>query len=570
MAMSRLALILVVGLLLLEPGHVAGQDLGYHRHVLGRVAEHLTNYLRLPVVLTDRAALYRALGGFAHDMAPVDRDALVRFFHSEGNVARTYFGMETGHYMWFSDDPADPKIWYREPGQSGWTATGFTEVQTEHDNTTFPMRKFEDLCLTNDGTSTTCRLQTGDLYVTCDGPNPLDCTQTFAPCPSEEDDDSTPTKWCPEYTVNQVQPDETVQRFFLPTRYLCVNQWGQPDGTPGAIVQDFVTGELGDCHYLDGVTPLRQEPAPYVDFEYCGGDGQLCNHTYTGAYANSTYDPRFRPWYIKTRALQKPIWSEPFLFFDDVVYGITYSQPIYENNRSDGNLVFKGVIAFDYLLDEITRYLFDTYNGTDIHVVVIEEAAPHYVIALSSGSPTARRVVMNDGTEEIVRVPLADMDDTYNDIVLQQTFEAFQTAGWPEDAYVAVTLPGDNLPCYIAQTEIFDGWTADFQWRLVVSSRISQIEYDAAVLGHPSFPGIIFFTSLAVVVCGGMLMGLLARRHDPALECADWRFTCTFVLGCTLLNLTNLTLLQVPTDVICLLRSWSFHVLVACSKFGTS
>ena len=382
----------------------------YNRRLMGRVAERLGHFLDLPVALSNRAVLFRQLGGFAGDMAPADRDALIRFFHSEGRVARTYYGLESGHYMWFSDDPADPKLWYREPGESGydWHAPPAG------------MDKFAHLCLQDDGTPADCLLQPGDLYVECNKENennniqetrPLvsDVTnghgcQTMVPCPDEVSQRNCTAlaaadasfdqqkcrdaiRWCPHYTVRQVTNQEPFPRGFLPTRYLCVNALGQPDGTPGAVVQNLLTGELGDCHYLDGTTPLVPEQQGVVagDFAYCGGNGQVCNNTYPGAYSNSTYDPRFRPWYINTRAVQKPIWSEPFVFFDDVVFGITYSQPIY-NVLPDGTQVFKGVIAFDYILDEVTRHLFEAYNGTDIHVLVVESVAPHYVVASSSGS----------------------------------------------------------------------------------------------------------------------------------------------------------------------------------------
>ena len=62
--------------------------------------------------------------------------------------------------------------------------------------------------------------------------------------------------------------------------------------------------------------------------------------------------------------------------------GITYSQPIYSLDESDDDdgtngiddhkkkkKIFVGVVAFDYTLEQITRFLVEQYNETDIHVL---------------------------------------------------------------------------------------------------------------------------------------------------------------------------------------------------------
>ena len=345
----------------------------------------------------------------------------------------------------------------------------------------------------------------------------------------------------------------------MPTRYLCVNAAGQPDGTPGAVVQHLSTGELGNCLYLDGTTPVDPTVVSTGDFAYCGGNGAICNNTYPGAYANSTYDPRFRPWYIETRDLQQPIWSAPFLFFDDVVFGITYSQPIYEHDAM-GRQVFKGVIAYDYLLDEISRYLFDTYNGTNVHVLVVEDAAPHFVIATSSGSATAQ---LQDGS--IDRIPVDQMDASTNDVILRQAFFEQQEAAFPSNGFVAVHVPGERIPSYVCQSETFQ--VSNLIWGLVVTSPIGEVVYDASVPDHESFEGILIVTGVALFVCASMFVALLVKRNDPAFQCADWRFTCSFVAGCTAMNFTNLALLGIPTDDTCLLRSWCFHGIFACGTW---
>ena len=62
-------------------------------------------------------------------------------------------------------------------------------------------------------------------------------------------------------------------------------------------------------------------------------------------------------------------------------------------------------------------YLFDTYNGTNVHVLVVEDAAPHFVIATSSGSATAQ---LQDGSMD--RIPVDQMDASPSDVILRQAF----------------------------------------------------------------------------------------------------------------------------------------------------
>ena len=66
--------------------------------------------------------------------------------------------------------------------------------------------------------------------------------------------------------------------------------------------------------------------------------------------------------------------------------------PLYRNE--DGREVFSGVLALDYKLKDIASFLTDNYQDTDTIVAIVEEAAPNYVIASSTGSSGAKKVLI--------------------------------------------------------------------------------------------------------------------------------------------------------------------------------
>ena len=65
-----------------------------------------------------------------------------------------------------------------------------------------------------------------------------------------------------------------------------------------------------------------------------------------------TYDPRKRPWYIKTVQENQIIWADPYIFFTSQKPGITTSGPVYD---SQGNI--KGVVGVDIQLDVLSKFI---------------------------------------------------------------------------------------------------------------------------------------------------------------------------------------------------------------------
>ena len=100
---------------------------------------------------------------------------------------------------------------------------------------------------------------------------------------------------------------------------------------------------LGNCYHADGKTLVNRTLEG--DYAYCGGDGRVCNGTLVGGYESNAYNHCYWPQYIKTKEMQRSIWTELLTFYA-MVMGITYATPIYD--IEDGKKVFAGVLSADY------------------------------------------------------------------------------------------------------------------------------------------------------------------------------------------------------------------------------
>ncbi len=65
-----------------------------------------------------------------------------------------------------------------------------------------------------------------------------------------------------------------------------------------------------------------------------------------------SYDPRERPWYIKTKKDQKPGWTSEYFLFTAREPGVTCTQPIFDSDKK-----FIGAVGIDFKLNEINNFL---------------------------------------------------------------------------------------------------------------------------------------------------------------------------------------------------------------------
>ena len=170
-------------------------------------------------------------------------------------------------------------------------------------------------------------------------------------------------------TPTRLKDGPTSGRGFVPLTNMCMNHKGQFSQIPNTIVDPLGEtrdvnpkvnpDELVTCTYENGNIVNRQLEGNYAA---CGSgttssSSESCDTVFAGGYQSWEYDPRYRPWYIETKKLQKSIWLKPFPFFT-LGIGVTYATPIYSTDPTDGKQIFEGVLAVDYRCKCIYSFLY--------------------------------------------------------------------------------------------------------------------------------------------------------------------------------------------------------------------
>lgn len=239
-------------------------------------------------------------------------------------------------------------------------------------------------------------------------------------------------------------------------------------------------------------------------------------------------------------------------------------------------------MSVDYDLTVITKLISEEYEGTDLTILIVEAEAPHYVIASSTGSTSSRSALKNnhnascpvpiidDYLDEctIIRVPIDQMNNNSMDIVLQRTFYEHQRQNFPLSAIIPVKENDDiGSAAYITKSKVYQQENApSLKWHVFVVTSMERLTVDSSVAGDESFAMTIVLGSCGFIGCMAMFIIFFKNRTKQAMIYADWRFTCAFLFGCTMLNLSTFTLLGYPTNSLCLLRMWSFNLLFVIGK----
>lgn len=518
-----------------------------------RVHERVTEFIGAPTNVLDSISNLFINDYFSHDLRSPDRndflrfgDAMLKTYHYD----MIYYGLEDGTFV--GNYYPVRMATYREPGESGHDVVGDNATGTTGD-----MQKHYVGCVDKEGAEVPCQMSAGETFIECvDGCSPKTCT--------DEDSQESNTKWCPSYVEKKIpEGTQNIQRGFIPRSYYCIDEKGLPTQKPGTVSR-YLNADLTNCYYEDGVTIVDR----YLEgnYAFCGGGTNLCNTTFVGAFRSIKYDPRYRDWYKDTRALHKPNWSLPYVFFTNQEMGISYSLPIYRNE--DGREVFSGVLSLDVKLKDIASFLTDNYQDTDTIVAIVEEAAPNFVIASSTGSSGAKKVLIyndkktcpSDANQDLckaVRIPVNELSAQPFDKAVSTAFERHVEEGFPEAKLVPIEA--DDMT-YISQTIPFVSESDGIDWRIMIMGPLEVQSQDTVKKGDAMFVIILFPAIAGFVVCSIFLALLIKNRKEREVVYSDWRFTGVFILACAFLNLACLSFVGENTDELCLLRMWLLHL----------
>ena len=119
-----------------------------------------------------------------------------------------------------------------------------------------------------------------------------------------------------------------------------------------------------------------------------------------GAFGNTTYDPRQRPWYIPVKANPVKQWSPIYI---DATTGepcLTIVQPLF-NDTVHGSHSFIGTMALDMFFLDINNYLVNEYGATDRIVFIVDKSSLVLV-----GNSLGQKSYSVDANGNKVRLPM--------------------------------------------------------------------------------------------------------------------------------------------------------------------
>jgi len=556
------------------------QSVEFNYELEKRIVDMLNNYLSQSVDTNLFLSNYRFSGGFQNDLTAQDRDEYLVLDNALLSPL-VYYGLEDGSITGFYKAAETSIGYYREPGNSGYAADDPL------------MEKHLKSCIDGSGSQVDCLLSPGNQYIQCiedcklelcpDEDSQADCQSTDEECLMKQ-------KWCPQYTIATLteEEDQSEKRGYIPLTNYCHDMNGRFTQEEGMAVKVYTPStydlsrvvdpdgqstvhQLSTCYHSDGTTPVNRTLSG--EYAFCGGKD--CDNTFAGGYSSYEYDPRYRPWYIQTKDLQKPIWMDPFIFFGSdgkgIVMGITVTQPIYD--AVDGKNVFAGVLAVDYRFEDIANFLIDSYKDTTTSVAIFEDKEPYHIIALSTGTPSTLAVLSADPTQpcpesgdaecQPVRLKMSDLADKQpSDVILSKAMQKHKDQNFPAELITVRESKSVGSDFYLSQSVAYEQkGAANLRWRVIINSPNEISNSDSIEVGNPLF-GVIFAIGLmGFAICAGFFTVFFRKRHKKAVIYADWRFTCAFIIGCALFNCSSLTLVGPNIDSMCLLRAWSFHLL---------
>ncbi|VEU40103.1 unnamed protein product [Pseudo-nitzschia multistriata] len=473
--------------------------------------------------------------------------------------------------------------------QEGRGSNGYLlDEEVASDEEKYMKRLYFNKCLDREtGISENCTLKEDEDYVSCVNSCKL------APCPSSVEGEynntsnSSSTIYCPTYEILQAP---TSGMGYIPRYYYCLSNSGRfIENDPPNSVESPSHIRNGLCTHTDGVTLVNgrtsekqtyamadrrnyvflreyddgmaenytsnngDEAAALLYSDVAIADGQKTDQVFVGGYHSRRYEPRLRPWYIGTRELQNAFWTKPYPFATANDIGITYGKPLYYTDPTSGAKVFRGVIAVDYDLEEISRFLIDVFlavedqseeetsdmnrysSSSGATVLIVEDDGPHYIIGSSTGSKAAKKVRVEDesidcdddeiwsGDIECKTVRSTPEDFSHNntrsnnnqngvtqDAILALAFKAQKEAGFPKELVVSspreegysYTNADGNSNFYVSQSLIYEQLEGqNLRWRIIVVMPVAVATNGELLWGDPMTAVVLTVALLGFGIC---------------------------------------------------------------------
>ncbi len=172
-----------------------------------------------------------------------------------------------------------------------------------------------------------------------------------------------------------------------------------------------------------------------------------------------TYDPRTRPWYQGTKKLNRPYWTDLYVFTSLGKLGITASTPVHD---AEGR--FLGVVAADIALDELSNFLKEQKIGRSGVAFIINKqrelvAFPDVSRSVKIEDGKARPVLitelkepwLQDATRQFFTGKKERFHFTTNDVEYIASFTPFP-ASFGKSWTIGIIVPVDDFIGTVKET----------------------------------------------------------------------------------------------------------------------
>jgi two-component system, cell cycle sensor histidine kinase and response regulator CckA len=208
-----------------------------------------------------------------------------------------------------------------------------------------------------------------------------------------------------------------------------------------------------------------------------------------------TYDPRQRPWYIKSLREKAIVWTDPYIFFTSQKPGITIAGPIFEET---GGL--KAIVGVDIEIDQLSTFISKLRIGKNGRAFMLNSNAD--VVAF----PDLEKIRYSDAAQD-GRIRLVKIDEIADGL----SKAAFHAIDWPRGPDGRLILEGARFARFEYRGQAYHTMFTPFvnkQWPWIIGVYVPESDYLGGIQANRRFN---LWLTLGLSVLASIVGLLLAR-----------------------------------------------------------
>jgi len=210
---------------------------------------------------------------------------------------------------------------------------------------------------------------------------------------------------------------------------------------------------------------------------------------------HDTYDPRQRPWYIKSLHEKAIVWTDPYIFFTSQKPGITIAGPIFEESDR-----LKAIVGVDIEIDQLSTFIGKLRIGKHGRAFMLNSNAD--VVAF----PDLDKIRFSDNNQD-GKVRLVKIDELTDGL----SVAAFHAIDWPIDGDGRLKLESARFARFEYNGQAYHAMFTPFvnrQWPWIIGVYVPESDYLGSIQANRRF-NLLLTLGLSVLAT---IVGLLLAR----------------------------------------------------------